>query len=482
MMNMKDRLYVTTIKNYSFALVPLALALLLTGCAGTRTAYQAPAATVPAAWQQQPAPTPVAAQLPDQWWRQFDDPALSQVVEFALARNNDLAAAALRVRQAQLQAGIAATALAPTVAGRLSSGASRRLEGGGGNATARSSGASLSVSYEVDLWGRVASTRDAAEWAARASAEDREAAAQALAGTAAGLYWQLAYLNQRVASGGDSLAYALRTQELVRAQYDAGSVSALELREAEQTVASQRAALAQLEQQRVETRNAIAVLMNAPPGAATLAGVLPAEPQRLPGTALPPVAPGAPAELLARRPDLRAAEARLRNVLASGDATRASYYPALSLTGELGTSSTSLLRLLSNPVATLGAGLSLPFLRAQEMKLSGQLAAAQYEEAVTNFRQALYTAFADVENALSARTQLLRQGEQLALQLTAAREAERLYEVRYRAGSTGLRTWLDAQQRRRTAELAVEENLLAQLNALAVVYRVLGGGVGPMVP
>lgn len=113
------------------------------------------------------------------------------------------------------------------------------------------------------------------------------------------------------------------------------------------------------------------------------------------------------------------------------------------------------------------------------MKLSGQLAAAQYEEAVTNFRQTLYTALADVENALSARTQLLRQGEQLTLQLTAAREAERLYEVRYRAGATGLRTWLDAQQRRRTAELAVQENQLAQLNALATLYRVLGGAVVP---
>ncbi|WP_200926902.1 efflux transporter outer membrane subunit [Acidovorax sp. Leaf78] len=473
---MKSRLQVTT--KHSLPLLPLALALLLVGCAGTRTAYKAPDATVPSAWQQQQAAPATAAQVPDQWWRQFNEPALTQVVEAALVRNNDLAAAALRVRQAQLQAGIAATALAPTVAGRLSSSASRRLEGVD-NSTVRSSGASLSVSYEVDLWGRVASTRDAAEWAARATAEDREAAAQALAGTSAGLYWQLAYLNQRVASGGDSLAYAQRTQELVRAQYDAGSVSALELREAEQTVASQRAALAQLEQQRVETRNAVAVLMNAPPGAATLAEVLPTEPQRLPEAALPPVAAGAPAELLARRPDLRAAEARLRNVLASGDATRASYYPALSLTGDLGTSSTSLLRLLSNPVAALGAGLSLPFLRAQEMKLSGQLAAAQYEEAVTNFRQTLYTALADVENALSARTQLLRQGEQLALQLTAAREAERLYEVRYRAGATGLRTWLDAQQRRRTAELAVQENQLSQLNALATLYRVLGGAVVP---
>lgn len=463
----------------SFTLAPWALALLLAGCAGTPTAYRQPHAIVPAAWeQQQQTATAVTTKVPDQWWRQFNDPALTQVVEAALARNNDLAAAALRVRQAQLQAGIAAIALAPTLAGRLSSSASRRLEGSD-NATARSSGASLSASYEVDLWGRVSSTRDAAEWAARATAEDREAAAQALAGTAAGLYWQLAHLNQRVASGGDSLAYALRTQQLVQAQYDAGSVSALELREAEQTIATQRATLAQLEQQRVETRNATAVLMNAPPGNATLAGVLPAEPQRLPDAALPPVAAGAPAELLARRPDLRATEARLRNVLSTGDATRASYYPALSLTGELGTSSASLLRLLSNPAATLGAGLTLPFLRAREMKLSGQLASAQYEEAIISFRQALYTAFADVENALSARTQLLRQGEQLALQLTASREAERLYEVRYRAGATGLRTWLDAQERRRAAELAAQENRLAQLNALSTLYRVLGGSSAP---
>lgn len=217
--------------------------------------------------------------------------------------------------------------------------------------------------------------------------------------------------------------------------------------------------------------------MDAPPGAPLLAQLLPAEPARLSAQALPAVDAGLPAELLARRPDLRAAESRLRSLLASGDATRASYYPALTLTGSLGTSSTALLGLLSNPAAALGAGLSLPFLNRQEMRLSGELVTAQYEEAVVNFRQTLYAAFADVEDALSARSQYLRQGELLAQQLAAAREAERLYEVRYRAGSTALRTWLDAQQSRRTAELAVEENRLNQLNALATLYRVLGGGV-----
>lgn len=459
-------------QNRIFAMTLLAL---LAGCAATRSDYQAPAVILPAAWQQA-STAAAAAQLPERWWRQFNDPALDRLIESALARSNDLAAAAWRVRQAQLQAGIAATALAPTVAGRASSNASRRLEGDG-NATARSSGAALSASYEVDLWGRVARTRDAAEWAARATQQDLEAAAQALAGTAAGLYWQLAYVQQRLASGQDSLAYALRTQELVRVQYAVGAVSALELREAEQTVASQRAALVLLAQQRVQTRNAIAILVDAPPGDATLDGLLPQVPERLPETALPAVAAGVPAELLARRPDLRAAEARLRNVLASGDATRASYYPALTLTGELGTSSSALLNLLSNPVAALGAGLTLPFLRAREMQLSGELAQAQYAEAVVNFRQTLYAALADVENALAARTQYAEQGQQLELQLAAAREAERLYEVRYRTGSSALRLWLDAQERRRSAELALQANRLDQLNALATLYRVLGGGM-----
>ena len=466
------------IPHHSTRLAALALAALLAGCAGLQSAYQAPATQPLAGWAQQPqvGAAATATAMPDRWWRQLGDPALDQVVEAALARNNDLAAAALRVRQAQLQAGLAAVPLLPTASGSLSSNASRRLEGSG-NTTVRSSGATASVRYEADLWGRVASTRDAAEWTARATAQDREAAAQALAGTAAGLYWQLAYLNQRVASSNDSLAYARRTQELVRAQYAAGSVSALELREAEQMVASQQAALTQLEQQRTQTRNAMAVLMDAPPGAALLAQLLPAEPARLSAQALPAVDAGLPAELLARRPDLRAAESRLRSLLASGDATRASYYPALTLTGSLGTSSTALLGLLSNPAAALGAGLCLPFLNRQEMRLSGELATAQYEEAVVNFRQTLYAAFADVEDALSARSQYLRQGELLAQQLAAAREAERLYEVRYRAGSTALRTWLAAQQSRRTAELGVEENRLNQLNALATLYRVLGGGV-----
>ena len=452
------------------SLLALAAALVLGGCASLHTPYSAPTTATPSQWAQGTSNTaPVTA---DPWWQAFNDPQLTQLIDAALLHNNDLAAAALRVRQAQLQAGMAASDLLPTPSASISSGTSRPLDGG---SRSRSSGANVGLAYEVDLWGCLAKTRDAQQWEAEATQQDRQATALALAGTTAGLYWQLAYLNERIASSDQSLAYTTQTLALVQAQYQAGAVSALELREAESALAGQTAARTQLVQQRVAARNALAILFDAAPGDTTLASVLPTEPLALPTHALPAVAAGLPAELLARRPDLRAAEARLRETLAQGDASRASYYPTLSLTGALGSSSASLLNLVSNPVLSLGAGLTLPFLKFNEMRLNSDLVKAQYAEAATRYRQTLYTAFAEVEDALSARTQLALQGSALTAQLQAASEVERLYQVRYRLGATTLKVWLDAQEKRRAAELAVSANRLDQLNNQVTLYKALGG-------
>ena len=455
----------------------LAIALVLQGCA-TTTDYTRPAVATPAAWAQRDAATAAPTPAIDTWWRAFDDPTLTRLVEGALARNNDLAAAAWKVREARLNAGIAATKLWPTP----SAGASSNLTNTFNNGTSRrSSGADISLSYEVDLWNRLGNTRDAQVWEAEATEQDRQAAAQALAGTVAGLYWQIAYQNGELASTDASLDYARRTLALIRAQYDAGAAAQLELREAEASVASQQAARTLLVQQRTESRNALAILFDAPPGEDSLAPWLDREPPSLPLGELPAVSAGMPADLLSRRPDLRAAEMRLRETLLFNDASRASYYPSLSLTGSLGTSSSALLEVLRNPVLAIGAGLALPFVRYQEMKLNTQLTEAQYSQAVLSFRQTLYTAFADVENALSARRQYAERAEHLAVTLDAQRNAERLYEVRYRSGGVALQPWLDAQERRRSAELSFAANRLQQLTTQATLYQALGGNL-PLAP
>lgn len=444
----------------------LAASLVLAGCSAiVQTPYSQPEVRTPAQWQA-PATTAPAVTA-DSWWRQFQDPKLNDLVETALRSNNDLAAATIRVRRAQLAAGLAQSDLAPSVGAGADVGRRRSLEDS--SVRTRSASASASVSYEVDLWGRLGSQRDAARWAAVATEEDRRSTALTLVGTTMNLYWQAAFLNQRIAHAEESIAHARRTLELIRTQYEAGAVSGLEVAEAEGNLVSQQQALSELQQQRVENSNALAILLDGPPGTDT------SVPQELPEVVLPEVDAGLPAELLGRRPDLRAAELRLRQALANTDAVRASYYPSLSLTGSVGGSSTSLNNVLQNPIAVLGVGLNLPFLQWNQMELSIASSKTQFEEAVVNFRQSLYQAMSDVENALSARVQLARQAELLQSALASARRAEELYEVRYRSGAVPLRNWLDAQQQRRTAEIAVAQNRLLRYNNQVLLYQALGG-------
>jgi len=220
----------------------------------------------------------------------------------------------------------------------------------------------------------------------------------------------------------------------------------------------------------VETRHALAILFDGPPQTLAIT-----EPGDLSRATLPEVAAGLPAALLARRPDLRAAEARLQATLATTEAARVAWYPAINLSGSLGGSSEALSRLLSNPVAALTADLTLPFIQWRDMQRNIKVSETEYQVAVINFRQTLYDALTEVENSLSARRQYLVRGEQLELALEAALQAEELYRIRYRAGSIPIKTWIDAQENRRQAEIALAENRLNLLLNHITLCKALGG-------
>ena len=197
------------------------------------------------------------------------------------------------------------------------------------------------------------------------------------------------------------------------------------------------------------------------------------------GIVLSKVDAGIPAELVSRRPDLRAAEARLRSTLATTDATRASDYPSINLSGSYGGSSEQLSRLLSNPVAALGASLALPFVEFRDMQRNIKISELEYEQAIIEFRQSLYTALSEVENTLSARKQYRLQEAKLRTTLEAARQTEAIYQLRYKAGATTLQTWLDAQENRRQAEINLAKNHYNQLNNHIALVKALGGDLTP---
>ncbi len=438
---------------------PLAALLLLGGCVSV---YHRPDVTLPDRYAHGPAL--VAPQAPDaHWWRAFGDPNLDAIVEQALASNRDLATAALNVHKAQLMAGIARLNQGPIASGGVS--ASRV-----GNVSAY--GASLSVSYEVDLWARLASTTSAAVWEAHATQEDRDATELALIGASVNLYWDIGYTHQQITTGQATLAYQRRILDLVTTQHRLGAVSGVERAEAAQAVTAEIADLSALAQHRDADQAAMALLLgNAP---------LPVswEPETLPDGAMADLPVGMPASLLSRRPDVKASEMRLRETLATGDATRAELYPDISLTGGASTASTALTSLLSNPTGSILAAITLPILDYRRHRLNNNIAQANYDIAVLAFKTTLFQALSDADNALSNRTELARQGAALKQSLGAAQTAERLYEVRYTSGSVALRVWLDAQQSARAAQLAYDNNRLSQLVNQSTLYQALGGG-GP---
>ena len=460
-------------------LTKLASALLLgsslVGCAAVvKTPYEQPALNMPGSFQN----NKVLSQqihadiLADQWWTLFKDPQLNNLVNEVLAQNTDLAVAGISLQQARIQARQTQSQQGVRIGDAgLTTRRSFDLEDGDS-----SSGFGINypgLSYELDLFGKLANQTEAARWEALASEEDLQATAQSLIGTTAQLYWQLAYLNERYSVVQQNLATAQKTYDLVRVQYRAGAVSGLDLTQAEQAIQSQQATLSQIEQQRVETRTGLAVLLHMPVQQLTIQ-----EPSRLPNIQLPSIQADLPASLLSRRPDLRATELRLRKALANKDANKASYYPSISLTGNLTTgigSSTSLSNALKNPVATLGAGLTLPFLQWNDMKRDLQVNELEYEKAIIQYRQTMYEAFADVENALSNRTELTKQVTLQQRNVELAERTERLTEVRYRNGAVALKNLLDAQETTRNARLSLVQTRQNQYNAYVTLMQALGG-------
>lgn len=446
-------------------------ALLLVGLAGlascaVQSRYRRPDAVVPAAWEGAAAGAGAAAASGGAWWARFQDPALEALEREALRQNGDLAVAALKVRRARLTAGLAAGDRLPTLGAAASAGASLPLDGS--RATGQYS-VTGTASWELDLWGRLASLHGAADWEAAATEQDRQAAALTLTGTTADLHWKVGYLRQRSTLAEQSTAAARRALELAQARLSAGAGTGLDVAQAEQVLATQDASQEQLAQQLGEARRALALLFDGDPSAAR------PEAEALPEGELPEVEAGLPAELVGRRPDLRAAEARLRATLATSDATRAAVYPTFTLTGSLGSSSDALVRVLENPVAALGAGLVLPFVNWRQQQRRVEISELQHQEAVIGFRRALYQAFAEVEDALSARARLRARAGKLGQALAAARRAERLAELRFREGAVALQIWLDAQETRRQAEVSLAGNRLSELQNHVALVEALGG-------
>lgn len=459
------------LRQYKYSTLALCV-VLATGCV-SRSEFPEPEVQVPQSWQstkqvssETASTNENATPVINRWWTSFNDEQLNQLVEKVLATNSDLAIATLTLKQARLQANLAGRDLYPDLSGNVSADGSRYLDSG---ASSESYQTGLSVSYEVDLWGKLSAAADESEWTALASLEEREATAQSLVATTAQLYWQIGYLNQRIELSNSDIADATDTLKQAQSQFSNGSVTRLNVLEAERTLAGLEATHRDYLQQLTEAQNAFAILFDQAPQQMLK------EIKALPEGDLPEIASGVPADVLSRRPDIKQALYELKATFAAKDSADAAYFPTLTLTGALGGSSEQLRNLLSDPLGSIGADLTMPFLNWNTMQINQDIAQVKYESAIISYRKALYTAFQDVDNALSARENYQYQEEKLQKQYDSAAEAARIYASQYKYGAISITTLLDAQDNERSAKASLLENRYNQLVNLTTIYRSLGG-------
>ncbi|NMG73824.1 efflux transporter outer membrane subunit [Aromatoleum diolicum] len=454
-----------------------AIALILGGCAITEPATR-PDVALPSSWGE---PVQADAARPSaQWWRDFASQRLEALIDEALAGNPDFRVSIERVRQAEIALRAAGATLLPSASMGADTGWRRSEAGDGSRAVdSESSGASLSIGYEVDLWGRLAAGIQGADASLAASRYDRETARLTLLAGVTNTYFQLLSARERIDIARDNLAIAERVFGIAEARYRNGAASALDVSRQRSTVLAQRAAILPLETQERQTRSALALLVGRTPQ--DFAEALPQgnDPTggALASLIIPAVAPGLPSDLLARRPDLASAEAQLAAADADVAAARAALLPRIELSGSAGLASTALLS-LANPASTLGLSAGLAQTLFDGGRLRGQVdtARSRRQELVENYRAAIHSALKEVEDALgNAERDRQQEATQLLIR-DEARRALRLAELRYREGADDLLAVLDAQRTLFQAQDQLAQLRLARLSGAVDLYKALGGG------
>ena len=459
------------------ALISALVPVLLSACAAGPD-YQRPTVDTPAAFKELGDWKPAEPREPaaDRWWTAFGDPVLDDLQARLEISNQNLRAAEAAYRQALALADAARAGWFPAI--NASAGATRSASSAAtatsGNAPARNSfSVGATVSWELDVWGRIARTVEGADASLAASAADLAAARLSARATLAQTYFQLRAAERQQALLDASVDAYARALELTRNRYAAGVAGKADVAQAESQLRSTRAAALDASLSRSQYEHAIAVLLGLPPAGFTLA----------PSAAPLPVAPVAvtlPSALLERRPDIAAAERRVAAANAAIGAAQAARFPVLGLSGNTGFRNARIEDLLTVPSRywSLGPTLAAAIFDGGARKAAVGQAQAGWEKAVATYRQTVLTAFQEVEDNLASARLLEAAAAEQAAAVTAAAEAETIAVNQYRAGTVSYLNVVTAQATHLAARRSANDIATRRLLAAVQLAKNAGGGVG----
>jgi NodT family efflux transporter outer membrane factor (OMF) lipoprotein len=462
------------------AIFRIALALsvaVLAGCATVGPDYVPPRTTASPAWN-----TPLQGGLTVEanppglaaWWKTLNDPELSKLIEHAVARNRDLKKAEARVREARARRGLSRADLYPTLDATGSVTRSRGSVETGGATTSDLFSAGLDASWEIDLFGGVRRSVEAAEADLQAAGEDLHDTLVSLLAEVALNYVDLRTGQARLAVTEASLKSQEETHRLALWRFQAGLGDDLAVQQARYNLENTRAQIPTLRTAISEAKNRLAALLGEAPGAvhAELS-----KPEPVPS--LPPeVAIGVPADLLRQRPDVRRAERQLAAQTARIGVATAELYPKLTLSGAIGLQALTFGGLFNaaNATSSGSSGLTWRVFDAGAIRKNIEIQSALQEQSLIAYESAVLAALEEAENAILAYAQEQRRRQSLAEATRSAQAAAELAEIKYRTGLIDFTTVLEAERSLLGFRDQLAQSDGAIITNLVKLYKALGGG------
>jgi multidrug efflux system outer membrane protein len=424
----------------------------------------------------------------DAWWRVFGDATLDRLVESAARQNLDVAQAELRIAESRAQRDVAAAPLFPTVNGTGFAARTRLSDNGIGTAFSGNSSGSGSMSsmpswlnffqagfdatWELDLFGRVRRSVEAADAEVRSAEAAHRDALVSLSAEIARVYFNLLGYQRQMNIALEEIKTQERRQELVTSRNRSGLAPGSDVAAQRTQLSADRATIPQFEQGIAQSRNRLALLLALPPGAVAATGQSDLPP-------LPPEVPvGLPGDLLRRRPDIRERESELAAATARVGVARAALFPRVTLGAGAGFQSTASSTLFdwASRFFAGGGEVSLPIFSGGQLTGQVRIANLQQQEALLRYRQVVLNAFHEVDDALIAYAADQRRASAVQQQLAGARRSRDLAAARYRDGLSAYIEVLDADRQAHQAEQDLAQAEVAAAADLVALFKALGGG------
>ncbi len=447
-----------------------AMVLILSACA-MGPDYEKPEVPVPDAFQEPTIPGASIANL--KWWELFQDEELTRLIKMALINNKEVAIAMARIEEARATLGFVRADQFPNLDGTAGASRGNLIPGAGLpgsiNETFVLAG---NLSFEVDLWGKLRRSTEAARAELLATVEARNVVTITLIADVASVYLLLLDLDERVSIAQRTMKTRQDSLDIIQARFDRGTVPLIDVNQAQIELADADAQLAALKRDNQKAENLLSVLLGQNPGPVMRT-------QGKDEKLLPPEIPaGLPSELLERRPDVRQASQQLAAQTARIGVAEALRFPSLSLTGTLGLASTELDDFFSssNKAWGLSANFLGPVFDAGRNKSRVEAERARTEQLLKNYELVVLRAFQEVEDSLIGISTYRDEALARKRQVTAARSASKLSLARYNGGVTSYLEVLESDRSLFRAELLVSSTTRQELVSIINLYKALGGG------